>query len=84
MVRSIAALRSAFPRWEITKMAKTYDKRHGSPYDRGSADAYYRRPYNPHFYTMGTYSSERITNLTPEERDAYDAGYYEETDRKEW
>ena len=25
------------------------DTRHGGPYDRGSADSYYRRPRNPHF-----------------------------------
>ena len=23
---------------------------HGSPYDRGSADSYYGRPKNPHYY----------------------------------
>jgi len=24
--------------------------KHGSPQDRGSADRYYGRPYDPHFY----------------------------------
>ena len=27
-----------------------HDKRHGGPYDRGSADAYYRRDFDPHYY----------------------------------
>ena len=35
---------------------------HGSPADRGSADAYYWRPFNPHKIVDGL----RITNLTPE------------------
>ena len=26
-----------------------YDSRHGSPFDRGSADSWYRRPRDPHF-----------------------------------
>ena len=29
-------------------MNKTYDKRHGGPFDRGGADSYYRRGMNPH------------------------------------
>ena len=36
------------------------DRRHGSPYDRGSADRYYGRPANPHFYAGDTYSSDRF------------------------
>ena len=43
-----------------TEMDVGYDQRHGGPYDRGSADAYYHRPYNPHFYAGATYSSPRI------------------------
>lgn len=65
----------------------TYDKRHGGAYDRGSADAYYRRPYNPHYYKDGTYSSEKVTDLTEEELLAYQAGYndtYDAGDFKNW
>lgn len=59
-----------------------YDERHGYPFDRGSADAYYRRPYNPHYYKDGTYGAEHVTekDMTPEEIAAYDAGYYDQID----
>lgn len=49
--------------------------RHGSLYDRGSADSYYSRPPSPHWYPLGTGNGERIENLTPEERKEYYAGY---------
>ena len=65
------------------------DTRHGGPYDRGTADSYYRRPYNPHFYRGDTYSSERVElkDMTPNEIVAYTAGYRdneEANDHKEW
>lgn len=28
--------------------------KHGGPYDRGSADAYYGRPFSPHYWPLGT------------------------------
>lgn len=67
----------------------SYDQRHGGPYDRGSSDAYYRRRYNPHFYKMDPHSSERVDEaaMTVEEREAYDAGYYDQKDSgdfKDW
>lgn len=51
--------------------------RHGGPYDRGSADAYYRRKYDPHYYTGATYSSTRVdgSNMTTEELMEYEAGW---------
>ena len=58
----------------------TYDKRHGGAYDRGSADAYYGRPFKPHYYTGNTYSSEEVTDLTEEEIAAYEAGYNDQVD----
>lgn len=61
-----------------------YDTRHGGPYDRGSADAYYRRPYEPHYYRKGTYSSERVEDLTEEELLAYAAGFNEQQDSGEF
>jgi hypothetical protein len=63
-----------------------YDKTHGSPYDRGSADAYYGRSHNPHWYPEGSYRGKRIeeADMTVEEIQAYDAGYEEETERKNW
>ncbi len=46
-----------------------YDKRHGGPYDRGSADAYYYRGYNPHYFKGSSYNSEMVElkDMTAEE-----------------
>lgn len=54
-----------------------YDTRHGGPYDRGSADAYYRRGFRPHYYKGATHSTEIVerSDMTPEEISAYTAGY---------
>ena len=63
---------------------KKHDKRHGGPYDRGSADSYYRRPRNPHYYLKGTGMSPCVgeDKMTPAEVEAYDAGFDEnEADR---
>ena len=59
--------------------------RHGSPQDRGGADAYYRRPYNPHYYVDDTYNSERVEreNMTADEIAAYNYGYENQEDRKD-
>lgn len=60
--------------------------RHGGAYDRGSADAYYQRPANPHYFTGATYSSTRIPecDMSEEEIAAYYQGYYDQDDRKEY
>jgi hypothetical protein len=68
---------------------KQYDERHGGAFDRGSADSYYGRPRNPHFYMGGTGSSDRIdqSQMTPEEIQAYLAGYQwneQFGDKKSW
>ena len=65
------------------------DTRHGGPYVRGSADSYYRRPRNPHFYVGATMQSPRIEEacMTPDEIAAYHAGFddnEESGDHKEW
>ena len=67
----------------------TYDTRHGGAFDRGSADSYYHRPRQPHFYVEGTGSSDRIEQdqMTRSEVQAYLAGYqYNEQfgDKKDW
>lgn len=72
---------------EETKI--TYDTRHGGPYDRGSADSYYGRPYNPHFYRGGTYNSEKVelADMNAEEIIAYTAGYRDneaDGNKKDW
>lgn len=60
-------------------MMSKFDMRHGGPYDRGSADSYYRRPYDPHYYPAGTYNGERIgrDKMTPAEIEAYKTGWDE-------
>ena len=69
-------------------MTQKYDERHGGPYDRGSADAYYRRDFDPHYWTNGTGGGQRIKieKGTPE-YEAYDAGYTYQVlcgDFKDW
>ncbi len=66
-----------------------YSQRHGSPYDRGSADSYYGREYDPHYFKGATYSTEEVTeqDMTPEEILAYAAGYQDNEasgNKKEW
>ena len=54
-----------------------FDKRHGGAYDRGSADAWYGREVNPHYYIGDTYQSPKVeeADMTEEEIAAYMAGY---------
>lgn len=56
---------------------KRYDQRHGGPFDRGSADSYYGRTYNPHYYVGDTSMSPRVemAEMTAEEITAYTMGY---------
>lgn len=68
---------------------KTYDTRHGGPYDRGSADSYYHRPRQPHYYegNTGTSTLIPVEMMTNDQIEAYNAGYEynEETgDKKDW
>lgn len=60
-------------------MSKKYDNRHGGPFDRGSADSYYRRGQSPHYYKAGTATSEKVEakDMTEDELEAYLAGYAE-------
>jgi hypothetical protein len=50
-------------------------KLHGGLFDRGSADSYYSRPPEPHWYPEGSYHGEKITELNPAEIEEYMAGY---------
>ena len=64
-----------------------YDKKHGSPYDRGGADSWYSRPCHPHKGGVGGDSGPRIEDLTPDEIKAYHAGYDENEKsggKKQW
>jgi hypothetical protein len=53
------------------------ESRHGSAYDRGSADSYYRRGRKPHYYVGATYSSDIVTeeSMTADEIAAYHKGF---------
>lgn len=66
-----------------------YDTRHGGPYDRGSADSYYGRGYNPHYFVGDSYNSTRLelVDMSAAEITAYTAGYNdneESGERKVW
>jgi len=70
-----------------------YRKGYGSPFDRGGADSYYHRPRNPHKIVSeteevtGRQFFKEIIDLTPEEVEAYNAGYEdneENGDKKDW
>jgi hypothetical protein len=70
---------------------KDYDKSHGSAYDRGSADAYYGRPHEPHYYTQTSFNTcvwamhrVGLQYMTTKQLEAYDAGFYNEKDRKDY
>ena len=60
--------------------------RHGSPRDRGSADAYYGRQPRPHYFVGKTRLSKEIheDGMSDEEINEYYKGYNEEEDRKDW
>lgn len=68
-----------WPNWH--DVIRVMDRSHGSPSDRGSADAYYGRPYSPHKF------GENFTavNLTSAREIAdYRMAYFGEYDRKDW
>ena len=54
-----------------------FDRSHGSPFDRGSADSWYGRPEEPHWYPEGTYNGNRIESkdMSVAELRAYFMGY---------
>ena len=62
------------------------ESKHGYPFDRGSADAYYGRDFNPHYWPNGTYRgcSVEQDQMTEEEIQAYTEGYTNQKDRKFW
>ena len=53
------------------------DERHGGPYDRGTADSYYGRDYNPHYFVGDSYNSPRVdlAQMSVQEIVAYTAGF---------
>ena len=74
---------------KYTVHGKTYEQKHGNPFDRGSADSWYSRGRDPHYYPQGTYKGKRVEahEMTADELEAYHAGYdYNEQHggKKEW
>lgn len=72
---------------EARLASQKYEQRHGSFFDRGSADSYYGRPRDPHRGGVGGDSGPRIEAITEEEFEAYHAGYdfnEEYGDKKNW
>jgi len=66
-----------------------YNERHGGPYDRGMADSYYGRDYNPHYFTGASFNSTRIElkDMSADEIIAYTAGFRDNEangDKKEY
>jgi len=55
----------------------THNERHGGPWDRGTADFWYGRPYEPHFFKGATYSTDKIElkDMTAAEIAAYTNGF---------
>lgn len=52
-----------------------FNREHGSLYDRGSADSYYGRVPDPHWYPEGTGHGAKVTALNEAELAEYHAGY---------
>ena len=61
----------------IEQHQQLYSQRHGGPYDRGTADSYYRRGFNPHYFVGDSYNSTRLdlVDMSANEIAAYSAGY---------
>jgi len=68
---------------------RSYNTRHGGPFDRGAADSYYSRGAMPHYYTGDTHQSTRLEEVDMSETEIHEymAGYaYNEQfgDKKDW
>jgi hypothetical protein len=74
---------------EVTEFrGRVYDQRHGGAFDRGSADSYYGRPRNPHYFEGDTHASAKIIpEPGSKEYMDYMAGYEQNElfgDKKDW
>ena len=60
---------------DSSKIAEAFT-RHGGAFDRGSADSWYNRPIDPHYFVGKTYGSTRIdVREGSPEFEAYMMGY---------
>ena len=83
------SIEQQLPMEVVKELDGGYDKAHGMPYDRGSADSYYRREFDPHYWPEGTNHGIRVEmrDMTPAEITAYTKGYNDneaEGNFKEW
>ena len=70
---------------EMYKLRKySNDSVYGCPYDRGRADRFYDRDYEPHYWANGhgTNGGRVDNNLTDEQIEAYKLGFDNETERR--
>jgi hypothetical protein len=59
--------------------------KHGSPEDRGQADYYYGRPWNPHCWKHFGFKLIRHEKMTEEEVNQYTKGYRDQSaGQKDW
>ncbi len=68
---------------------RTYDDRHGGPFDRGGADYWYGRDCDPPSYKCNTSPTDRVekADMSLAEINAYKAGYItarNNGDQKDW
>ena len=73
----------------VTFQGIEYDATHGSPFDRGSADSWYSRPQQPHWYPEGSYNGDRVEakDMSLQQMREYFRGYeYNEQfgGKKDW
>ena len=72
--------------YHYTIVTDMVGRQHGSPFDRGGADSYYRRGYNPHWWPDGTYKGERVEvwYMSAEQIEEYKKGYLENEERQDF
>ena len=75
---------SASANTQMQLMVVNYEQYHGSPFDRGRADAYYGRAKNPHKYPNGPFKVPCFPLFDAIEIAAYNAGYESQTEFKDW
>ena len=71
--------------FKVLESLNEIEDRHGTPYDRGRADSYYGRSYNPHKLVPNEHGGHNRQKLTdPNEIESYAKGYRENTDAKDY
>ena len=61
----------------VTFYGVEYNARHGGPFDSASADSYYGREPDPHYYVGATHASTRLEEVDMSQKEVadYHAGY---------